>query len=495
MIKRILACLLVLAMVPTCLAFAEISFPDLPDSHWAHADVAKMVADGRVNGFPDGEFKPNENVTRWQFVKMMGGSDPDATSEPHRPATRGEACEFLWEKAGKPAAIAPSAVAVNTAVKDAAVWAYSVGIMNGDDGFNLRLDSTLTRAEAAALIIRSESGEKKANNFIDTVDPKILKKVWDAFGTGIEYDENRTISNGELSIIAVRYGYERRNPIYKTLLKNPEFEAEYAKAMQLVAQECLGEDKANKEFHDADATMQDMVTVLGFYAMKPAASSISYSPAKNYLDAKEPANRFAEMGIKFARHNGVFLYAEDKIDAERTATLKDVACVLLQLDEIVGLHQSAGVEKPLKIRKSLYGYPENAADYAYIVADVPASVYAEALIDGAKPADTYDFANDLKDNFVSFLKRFSYNIPVGVKLEWTFIPSLVAESETDLVVRAGLKILENPNGLSLNEIFAKNTLSETITGDSFYVDISVGTPFVDLTISTEKAKLTKAIIG
>ena len=494
MMKKVLACCLIICMLlPAGVVFAA-SFPDLPESHWAHADVAKMVADGRVNGFPDGEFKPNENVTRWQFVKMMGGSDPDATSEPHRPATRGEAAEFLWIKAGKPTAVAPSAVTKNTVSVPAAAWAYTSGIMEGDDGLNLRLDSTLTRAEAAALIIRSESGNLAKNDFINTVDPKILTKVWDAMLTGKEYNESATLTNGEIAAIAVRYGYEKRTPVYPTLTKLPDFESEYAKDMQLVAQECLGEDKATKEFCEKEATVQDMIAVFSFYAMKQSAEPLSYSPEKTYSDAKQTAT-MADMGLRFARHNGVILYADESIKAENKATMKDAACVLLQLDEILGLNKSSVTVKPLKLAKNLYGYPKNSKDYAYILDCVPGASYETALIEGVKPVDSYDFANDFSSMFETFLRTISVNLPKSVKLEWTFIPSLVAESKDDLVIRAGLKIVENPENLTLNQIFAKNTLDKEYTGNSFYVDISVGEPISDIVISTANYKVIRAFIG
>lgn len=55
-----------------CTSAFAAAFPDLPEEHWAYSAVDKMHSDGRVNGFPDGEFKPDELVTRWQFAKMAG---------------------------------------------------------------------------------------------------------------------------------------------------------------------------------------------------------------------------------------------------------------------------------------------------------------------------------------------------------------------------------------------------------------------------------------
>ena len=45
-------------------------FTDIVD-HWAQASVESMYAKGIINGFGDGTFKPEQNVTRAEFVKMI----------------------------------------------------------------------------------------------------------------------------------------------------------------------------------------------------------------------------------------------------------------------------------------------------------------------------------------------------------------------------------------------------------------------------------------
>lgn len=491
-LKRILPVVLIFTMLPFGIVCAEESlFSDLTDEHWAYGTVKQMVEDGRVNGYPDGEFKPAREVSRWEFVKMMGGQNPDETTEPNRMATRGEAAEFLWIKAGKPKNVAPSVVTKDAQNTEAAAWAYASGIMQGDDGLNLRLNSSLTRAEASALIIRSESGELAQNDFKTTVDSKILEKVWNSMLTGRAYAENKGINNGLLSHIAVCLGYEKRNPLYQTLLKNPEFDERYAKDLQLVCQECLGEEYATAEFYSKAATVQDVVAVLSFYAMKQSAEPILYSAEKNYADVKAAAP-MAEMGLKFARHNGIFLYASDELKAEKPASMADIACVLLQLDEIVGLNKSSGEVKALKILKKLDEYPQNAEDYAYIISGIPKKSYETPLISGITAKRSYDFVNDSREMFVTFLTSISKNLPEGVTVKWTFVPSLVAESENDLVIRAGLEIASNPNGLSLNEIFTRNSLQETMSGNKFWVDISVGTNIDDIILDTSKYTVIRA---
>jgi len=48
--------------------------PDLIDitDHWAETAVNEMAAAGIVTGYPEGDFRPEEGVTRAQFVAMLG---------------------------------------------------------------------------------------------------------------------------------------------------------------------------------------------------------------------------------------------------------------------------------------------------------------------------------------------------------------------------------------------------------------------------------------
>jgi len=47
------------------------SFSDLPATHWATSCVEKLVDKGIVSGNPDGTFKPDRNVNRAEFTKML----------------------------------------------------------------------------------------------------------------------------------------------------------------------------------------------------------------------------------------------------------------------------------------------------------------------------------------------------------------------------------------------------------------------------------------
>lgn len=66
--KRYLIALLVLIVASAQSVFAY--FNDLPEDHWATKQITEMSEKGVVVGYPDGSFKPDENVTRAEFASM-----------------------------------------------------------------------------------------------------------------------------------------------------------------------------------------------------------------------------------------------------------------------------------------------------------------------------------------------------------------------------------------------------------------------------------------
>lgn len=47
------------------------TFKDVPSTHWAYDGITKAASNGLVNGFNDNTFRPNENVTRAQFARIL----------------------------------------------------------------------------------------------------------------------------------------------------------------------------------------------------------------------------------------------------------------------------------------------------------------------------------------------------------------------------------------------------------------------------------------
>ncbi|WP_133516444.1 S-layer homology domain-containing protein [Halanaerobium saccharolyticum] len=63
-----IALLLVVALAMP--AFAQ-SFSDVPSDHWAYDAINKLVAAGIVEGYPDGEFKGQQSMTRYEMAVMV----------------------------------------------------------------------------------------------------------------------------------------------------------------------------------------------------------------------------------------------------------------------------------------------------------------------------------------------------------------------------------------------------------------------------------------
>lgn len=62
---------MVLSVAVFCLAVAPaFAFPDVNDSHWAAPQIKILSENGVIVGYPDGTFKPDENVTRAEFAAM-----------------------------------------------------------------------------------------------------------------------------------------------------------------------------------------------------------------------------------------------------------------------------------------------------------------------------------------------------------------------------------------------------------------------------------------
>ena len=76
--KRFLAVVLSLAMVISCMAMTVVSadgvakkLSDVNDSEVYYDAVNTLSVMGIINGYEDGTFKPNQNVTRAEFTAML----------------------------------------------------------------------------------------------------------------------------------------------------------------------------------------------------------------------------------------------------------------------------------------------------------------------------------------------------------------------------------------------------------------------------------------
>jgi hypothetical protein len=86
MMKKIALFVIALFLAACPVQAAEISgeeesrgLIDVSASHWAKGQIELAVQKGYVSGFPDGSFRPDDKVTRAQFIRMLA----DALKLPH----------------------------------------------------------------------------------------------------------------------------------------------------------------------------------------------------------------------------------------------------------------------------------------------------------------------------------------------------------------------------------------------------------------------------
>ena len=112
---------------------AASAYSDVSSDAWYADSVAWAVENGIASGYGDGQFGPNDSVTREQFVVM------------------------LWRYVGSPKASRrdlefADADRVSDYAQEALCWAVENGVLNGNDSGQLVPGGTATRAEAAQML-------------------------------------------------------------------------------------------------------------------------------------------------------------------------------------------------------------------------------------------------------------------------------------------------------------------------------------------------------
>ena len=69
--KKVLVFLVLAALVLSLPVSAQIKFKDMADNHWAADAVYDLVKRGITDGFPDGTFRGNETLTRYQTAVFL----------------------------------------------------------------------------------------------------------------------------------------------------------------------------------------------------------------------------------------------------------------------------------------------------------------------------------------------------------------------------------------------------------------------------------------
>ena len=545
--KRILSLVLCVAMLTSmALCASAVDFSDLSQDHWAYSNIRTLVDEGTNNGYEDGTFKPSKTVTRAEFVKMLGkwdkkydGKFSDITRKhwaydyimwsglepagdairPDEAILRSEVINLIWKRNGSPKHnMAPGAITNQGTNADATSWAYTIGLMKGDDGFNLRLGSSLTRAEAATLIVRSRElvSQNAKNNFIDVVDEKILSKTYNTLNLlGEEYNPNRVLTYGELARMTVvfatdgsRIHYSRNDYLDPDNNVADRIEHDYTQEMLVMCSKVWGMDYYKAEIADKAATVQDAVTAIMHGFMRRGTSPSDLGKMDSFypdcVDAK--STNYENLYLTYANQKGIKLYAGEKLGAQEQITVKKYAALMVQFNEVIGLavgYSNYNKKVNVKMSTNLAEIPANSNEFKLTISGVPSEVYALKK-DGVIATDSYKALNEFGTVYSSYLMEVANAAKkaTGYDINFVYYPALSYKQDNRVVFTAKVE-LKSKDGeaisVSVDELFKdviKTPTGETLeTGKACYVVFETYEPLLDIYLPMDGAYLKKVFVS
>ena len=540
--KRILALTLTLALVLPCFGVVQAAqFSDFSSSHWAYDAVMTLVEDGTINGFTDGTFRPNATVSRAQFVKMIGkgteisnatytdvspdewyyeyvitsGLDPISAEkfEPDTPITRNDVVNLLWKRNGSGEVENAPVIITSQGTNPTAVgWVYAKGIMMGDDYINLRLNDSLTRAEAAALIVRARNNVNAKNvDFVANMNDKELKVVYDSLNLFDDkaYEPNATVTNGELAHMAIRLAEGRHKVMYTNFSCEIPFEHKYAQSLDAYGKYCIGEDKINKTYINKAATGADAAVAIAFGLFKTSMTYLEFGDMNDYYtDISSVGNEKVNKYLTLAYNSGLSLYGDGRINANKPITLRELTTLLMQADSVSGFNRvNTFADRKgfanYKINTNFAAYPSNANKYAVIFSGIDKDVYQTEFVTYANgdnfgvPKVMYDRARDFKEVYNNMVEHIAKPLNnKGEKIKITYYPSMVVDNGNGITTRVKIDVIDVTDGINLGSLIPVDAKVKDITltdGMSIYVDIESGEKLSSVYYTSEKAFINKIV--
>ncbi|ERN54622.1 S-layer homology domain-containing protein [Alkalihalophilus marmarensis] len=113
-----------------------VTFSDVPSGHWAEKEISYLTSKGIINGYPNGKFGLNDNITRWQAAIILVNANGGIISNPADPGFEDISSNYQYYNV------------IATAVEK--------GLFAGPDqkSNTFRPTDTLSRAEMAVLLQR-----------------------------------------------------------------------------------------------------------------------------------------------------------------------------------------------------------------------------------------------------------------------------------------------------------------------------------------------------
>ncbi len=206
-----------MALSLTSTVFAKSTFSDVPATHWANATVEKAVSAKLINGYEDGTFKPENTMSKIEFLSMLDDElSLFATVYFHE--------NFDLNPYMQPESFAHEAFHKGLVSRwgyDVLIDVYSTYII--DESYaGTNWNESITRAEIAKIITRLENERRVAwRAAVCYREPPVsYKKPWIGRAAGTA-DENLsmlyTVEHGSLD------GYELQ-PYFAELIKRADNE-------------------------------------------------------------------------------------------------------------------------------------------------------------------------------------------------------------------------------------------------------------------------------
>lgn len=507
-------------------AKAQENFFDLTDRHWAYTDITTLVSRGTVNGYPDNTFRPENSVTRAEFAKMFGAgketkstdfadlpkshwsysyvmaSGVDRKSNYFRPdeyILRSEVLEALWDRYGtKVDAQIPGIISSQSSNKDMLAWAYTTKLMTGNDGVDLRLSDTITRAEVSALILRCEKIDiNQKASFEENISDNLVKKIYNTlslFGK-TPYSKDAKLTYGQVAnaSMILAYGNDEYAPSAQYKIN---YNGKYQVAMSALCAYVWDESKNTLEYENKNITVQDALLALMNAVVTSSQKDIPVGgDIKSYKDSAKTGSLMAKVYETYAFNKGIFFTSDASLKASDEITMKQFMCLLIQADNCVGFVNDYrdSVRVNNKILRSSDLYPVKYTDFSVIEDGVPAKVYDEPWNYRAK--DFYYKANSYGSVIRNFFDDFSRqaNSTGLFNMTYTYYPSMVVMDGNCIKFRVKLNFENVKKGTTLSKAFkAADTDALIENSKNYWVEFSTERPLSDY-IEPDRYRLLKII--
>ncbi len=183
-----------------------LSFPDVPENYWAKQQIGVVATLGIIQGYPDGKFKPEGEITRAEMATLLIKAAGYPEGKPGQSSFKDMKLDH-WAGAF-----------INKA--------YEMGVIEGYPDKTFRPKGNITRAEGLAMIARFAKIEKATynNDFVDVFSNHwIAPTLAGAKAAGMlqylgdkDFEPNKQLARAEVVEILFRTPFVK--DLYKDLL-------------------------------------------------------------------------------------------------------------------------------------------------------------------------------------------------------------------------------------------------------------------------------------